>query len=140
MNNKAKTAIIFGATSGLGWAISTLFHQNNWNTLCFGRRIERLMGFRAGVCNERCSKNQIYCGNICNQKHVKEAIEKCLEVFGQIDCVLVTAAVYTTPHKNISNKIRQVFDVNVWGYLNVVSELSNKLKRPSHAVPVFAIS
>jgi NADP-dependent 3-hydroxy acid dehydrogenase YdfG len=61
--------------------------------------------------------------------------------FGRIDCIIVTAAVYRDYScANVNDNIKHVFDVNVWGYLNVVTELLKFQKNIENSIPVIAIS
>jgi NAD(P)-dependent dehydrogenase (short-subunit alcohol dehydrogenase family) len=136
-----KTTVIFGATSGLGWAIAQTFHEKRWNTFCFGRRKSRLLGFKAGFCQHLYLNNQFYCGDIRNKQDIFNAFKLCLDNYGRIDRIFVTAAIYRDDScSNINDNIRNVFEVNFWGYVNVVTELQKFHKLIKIPIPVIAIS
>ena len=84
-----RTAVIFGATSGLGWKLGNVLLLKGWNIVMFGRRLERLLGFKAGICGNEYTRCLTCVGDITNPKNVRETLAKAIERFGSIECVRV---------------------------------------------------
>lgn len=119
-----KTAIIFGATSGLGWKLAELMISKGWNVLCFGRRQTRLDGFRALLPEESFSRCATYCGDITKRGDIKGAISLCLHIFGSLECAVVSAGSYVD-YQTIDQiqAYRKIMEINLWSYITVVQEL-----------------
>lgn len=137
-----KTAIIFGATSGLGWEISKLLIDKEWNVLTFGRRLERLLGFKAGICNERHLQNKMFVGDVRKVENVTQAIKYCQDEFGSLNCVVSCAGIYS--HYDSCSNVQlwhNVVETNFWGYFNIVNALlSVNFDSSSKPIPVFGVS
>jgi NADP-dependent 3-hydroxy acid dehydrogenase YdfG len=86
---KTRTALITGATSGIGKATAELFAENGINLIACGRRVERLQELK----NELGKKVAVHTlsFDVCDKAAVFSAIESLPESFSEIDILINNA-------------------------------------------------
>jgi 3-oxoacyl-[acyl-carrier protein] reductase len=84
-----KTALITGATGGIGGAIAKAFHQQGATIALSGTRGEVLAQL-AGALAERV---HIVPGNLANPAEVEGLIPKCEELMGKLDILVANAGI-----------------------------------------------
>lgn len=108
-----KTAIITGASSGLGKALAYRFLEEGGQVFGIGRRLDPELEHQ---------NFYYYPADLTDYDLACGAVEKCVEVFGKIDilinCAGVTGigSVYTTP----AEEFRHQFEVNVYAVFHMV--------------------
>ncbi len=121
-----KTALITGATSGIGKATAKLLSQNGFKVIITGRRKDRLkkISYELG--------DQIYPLNfdIKDNYQVQKALESLPENWKKIDLLVNNAglAAGLEPiHKNSIEDWEQMIDTNIKGLLYVTKIISQKM-------------
>ena len=89
MNKNTKTALITGATSGIGEATAYEFAKKGINLVLCGRRFERLETIKKAL--ERFADVHILNFDVSNKKATFSAIESLPEAFKQIDILINNA-------------------------------------------------
>ena len=112
-----KTAVVTGASSGMGKEIVTLFVKEGASVVAVARRKERLEALAEELKNEEGSV-AIYPGDI-SSKEVNEAmIDFAVSTFGKLD-ILVNNAGIMDDMAGVADfsdeKLEKVFSVNVYG-------------------------
>ena len=70
-----KTALISGATAGIGQATAREFAKNGWDLLLTGRRIERLVQLKQELISHFQVNIQTYCFDIRESEECQKAVE-----------------------------------------------------------------
>ncbi|RWS31126.1 3-oxoacyl-[acyl-carrier-protein] reductase FabG-like protein [Leptotrombidium deliense] len=108
---KDKVVIVTGSTAGIGEATALLFSKYGCKVVITGRNVEK-----AKDVSRRCEeispnkyKNLVILGDISDDSHRTELIEKTLEHFGQID-ILVNNAGFSIPVNVLSDGFISAYD------------------------------
>lgn len=116
-----KTALITGATSGIGKACAKYLAQNSVNLVLIGRRKEKLKNLKAKFEKKYKIKVQILCFDISIYKDVQQALKKLLKTT-KIDILINNAGLALDASKidecNI-NDWEQIIDTNIKGLLYI---------------------
>lgn len=125
-----KTAVVTGASSGMGKEIVTLFAKEGANVVAVARRKERLEELAESL-KDAEGKVLPYPGDI-SKKDVNEAmIDFAVEQFGKLD-ILVNNAGIMDDMAGIADfsdeKLESVFNVNVFGPFYATRKAVNVLK------------
>jgi NAD(P)-dependent dehydrogenase (short-subunit alcohol dehydrogenase family) len=88
-SNMHKVAIVTGASSGIGAAISQLLAANGFAVMAAGRDTKRLQDVAAG-------SDQItpWVGDLITEHSCARLIKNCIEQFGQLDVLVNNAGIY----------------------------------------------
>ena len=84
-----KTAIVTGASSGIGAAIATLFADSGYRILAAGRNSERL----AGLGEER-EAIMPWTGDLTEPGNCQKLVADCVHRFGRLDVLVNNAGIY----------------------------------------------
>jgi dehydrogenase/reductase SDR family member 7B len=118
---QSKTAIITGASSGIGRATALLMAREKMNLVLAARTPESLKEVRREV--ERIGSRALACStDVTDEAQVRALVNETRRLFGRIDIVVCSAgqllrkaaADLTIP------EIRDIMEVNFYGVLNVV--------------------
>jgi len=128
-----KTALITGATSGIGKATAEKFAGEGIDLILCGRRMERLLKLEAELSTK--TKVHISCFDIRNKEEVFESIAKLPDEFSNIDILINNAGnahgLDSIENGNIEDWDTMI-DINVKGLLYVTKAvLKNMIKRQS---------
>lgn len=109
-----KTAIITGATSGIGAATAVLFAEHGANLVLTGRRAE-LGEEIARQCRELGAKCAFVQADHTQLDHCEEVIETALDVFGGIDILFNNAGIVPRGTAETTDPVvwQSTFDINV---------------------------
>jgi 3-hydroxy acid dehydrogenase/malonic semialdehyde reductase len=118
MMQTAKTVLISGASSGIGFACCELFARAGWRLIVLARRADRLEKIK-----QQCSPlTDVYCltCDIQNQQAVEEAVANCPSEWQTIDLLVnnagLAAGLATTQAASLDDW-EQMIDTNVKGLL-----------------------
>lgn len=127
---KNKTAIITGATSGIGEATAYLLAKNGYRVIITGRRQEKLDSLKNDIESKFQQDVLTLCFDIRLQEKVEEAIKRLPQEWGTID-VLVNnaglAAGLNPIQEGALSDWEQMIDTNVKGLLYITRIVSNKM-------------
>lgn len=138
-----KTALITGATSGIGKATATLLAQNNFRIVLCGRRIERLEALKKQL--ENYTQVHTLCFDVSDRKAVSESIASLPDAFSDID-ILVNNAGNAHGLDSIQNGNLDdwdaMIDSNVKGLLYVSKAIIPKMiaKQSGHIINIGSIA
>jgi NAD(P)-dependent dehydrogenase (short-subunit alcohol dehydrogenase family) len=92
MKLTGKIAIVTGASSGMGKAITTLFAQEGATVVGFARRKERLEELAANL-SGAAGKVVPFAGDMSSQESIDALVDFTVKEFGQIDIVVNNAGI-----------------------------------------------
>ena len=85
-----KTAIVTGASSGLGMEFARILAERGANVVLAARRTEKLHSLESELCEKGLSAKSIQC-DVTDSGQVKEMITKTCEYFGRVDIIVNNA-------------------------------------------------
>ena len=112
-----KSAVVTGASSGMGWEIVKLFVKEGAMVTAVARRKERLEKLAEELSGEE-GRVEIYPGDISLQEVNNGMIDFTVEKFGKLDILVNNAGIMDdmSPVGSFSEeKLEKVFAVNVYG-------------------------
>jgi NADP-dependent 3-hydroxy acid dehydrogenase YdfG len=107
MSNSLPTAIITGASRGIGRALALLLAKNNFQLSLVARNKGELKDLAAEITD----------GDVSDETFVSDAVEKTVHTFGHIDFVINNAGIgaFGPTESYSATQWDQVFDTNVKG-------------------------
>ena len=117
-----KTALITGATSGIGEAIALCLAKENYRLILTGRREERLDVLKNKLESEYNAKVQTLCFDVREYNEVEKAINNLSGEWKNIDILINNAglAVGLSPlHEGVIDDWERMIDTNIKGLLYV---------------------
>ncbi len=133
-----KKAIVFGATSGLGWSLTELLIKNNYKVAITGRRKNKLEELQS-----KYSKNIIIKQNdIQEVDEVEKILHEIVNEFGEIDLIIQSSGVgYVNPKLEWS-KENETMLTNVIGVTKLYDLAYNLFKKQGfgHLVGISSIA
>ncbi len=122
----SKTALITGATSGIGEATTIVLAKLGYNTIITGRREDRLLKLKATLEKEYSIKALHLCFDIRNQEQTLKAIEYIPSEWQKIDILINNAGLASGTEKMDDvkwDKWQQMIDTNITGLLFLSKEI-----------------
>jgi short-subunit dehydrogenase len=120
----APTALITGASQGIGKATALLFAQKGYDLVLAARQPDRLEEVAIAV---RKSDRQVLTipTDITDVQQVNALAEKALDFYGAIDVLINNAGICLTgPLENTSiTDWQNIINTNVWGYIYTIQAL-----------------
>lgn len=117
-----KTAIVFGATSGLGKSLTEILVKNNYKVAVTGRRLELLEELKNKYPNQIVVKQN----DIQQVEDVEKVFNEIVAEFKKIDLIIQSSGVGFVNPKLDWNLLQQTINTNVLGVTKLYS-LSYKL-------------
>ncbi len=139
-----KTALITGATSGIGYATAKLFAENNFNLILTGRRKDRLIELKNNL-TQKSVKIEILNFDIQNKTEVYNAIDGLPDDLKKID-ILVNNAGLALGLSKIQDgdeaDWEQMINTNVKGLLYITKKVSQLMikNNSGHIVNIGSIA
>ncbi|MBN2417546.1 SDR family NAD(P)-dependent oxidoreductase [bacterium] len=126
-----KTAVVTGASSGIGAALARELARAGCNIVIFGRRKERLEALRKEL-EDTCGVRVLpFSVDIRNERKMASSIESAANTLGTIDLVFANAG-FTIPgacEQLHPDDYRTIFDTNFCGMLNTLYPAFPHLKQ-----------
>lgn len=94
MENIIKTALITGASKGIGKAIAIRLGQMNYQTFLIGRNQDDLKKVAGEIIKAGGPKPVLFSVDITDSEKVKEAVAEIVKKFGQIDILVNNAGIH----------------------------------------------
>lgn len=88
-----KTAVVLGATGGIGSAIAKSLYEGGARVVCCGTNEEKLRKLSASMDDSEKIRTQAF--RVNEFDHLKENVEKVNSIFGDVDIVVNSAGVHT---------------------------------------------
>ena len=117
MRLQGKTAVVTGASSGMGKAIVETFAREGANVVAVARRVERLESLKESLADAP-GAIEICAGDVSRREDDEAMIEFALEKFGRLDILVNNAGVMDdmAPIADATDeKLEKVFATNVYG-------------------------
>ncbi|MFT6164983.1 MAG: NAD(P)-dependent dehydrogenase (short-subunit alcohol dehydrogenase family) [Zhongshania aliphaticivorans] len=122
-----KTALITGASSGIGRSVAKLFAEQGANVVVMARR-EKELSRLVGEIRELGGRANLYVGNVAEEKSAKEMVDFTLSNFGALDIAVNNAGML--------GPSRPVEDISLSEWLNVINtNLSSAFLAAKYQVP-----
>ncbi len=131
-----KVAIVTGASSGMGEAITKLFAAEGATVLALARRKEKLQGVIDGI-TAKGGKALAVAGDVSKEEDVKKAVKTAVEKYGKLDIVVNNAGSLdkVAPVADLDDETwKRVFSINVDGPMYMFrAAIPEMLKNPGDA-------
>jgi NADP-dependent 3-hydroxy acid dehydrogenase YdfG len=116
MNQNYPTAIITGATKGIGRALALLLAKHNFQLSLIARNVGELKDLAAEI-TEIGHRPLYFAGDVSDENFIKQAIGKTAIAFQKIDFLINNAGIgaFGPTESYTAEKWDQVFDTNVKG-------------------------
>ena len=140
-----KTALITGATSGIGRAVADIFAENKYNLIVTGRRSERLQELKAALERQHGISVLAICFDVRDNDEVVRNIESLPVEWRNID-VLVNNAGLAVGLNHIQDGVlddwERMIDTNIKGLLYVTRAVSPLMvaRNSGHIVNICSVA
>lgn len=131
---KQKTALITGATSGIGLETAKILSENNFNLILTGRRQKRLDKLKIELEHEHCNIT-LLCFDIQSKKEVDQALLSLPSPWRKVDVLINNAglAAGLDPINNAKvDDWERMIDTNIKGLLYISREISRWMIKQQH--------
>jgi NADP-dependent 3-hydroxy acid dehydrogenase YdfG len=140
-----KTAMITGATSGIGKATALLLASNGYNIIITGRRKELLIELESEIKKETERDVLALCFDVRNKKEVDSNLSSISGKWKNIDLLVNNAGLAVgleTVHDGIVDDWERMIDTNIKGLLYVSRKISSQMvtRRSGHIINVSSIA
>lgn len=140
-----KTALITGATSGIGEAVARKLAQSGFNLIITGRRYDRLDKLKSELEKENNISVLSLCFDVRNFQDVEKAIKSLTEEWQSIDILINNAglAVGLNPiHQGVVDDWERMIDTNIKGLLYVTRLVSPIMveRKSGHIINIASIA
>ncbi len=140
-----RTALITGATSGIGEATARLLAKHNFRLIINGRRLERLNSLKEKIESETATEIYILNFDVRNKVETEKAINKLPESWQNIDVLINNAGLavgMNTVQEGVVDDWERMIDTNIKGLLYVTRLISpGMIQRGSgHIVNISSIA
>ena len=131
---KGKTALITGASSGLGAQFAECLADQGANIAICARRIERLEELKAKIIEKYGVKCIAVKCDVSDSAQIANVVEKTVAEFGRIDILVNNAATgYATPAVECPDELwEKVMDTNVNGMFFFCREVGKQMLKQSY--------
>jgi NAD(P)-dependent dehydrogenase (short-subunit alcohol dehydrogenase family) len=126
-----KTALVTGASSGLGVAFAKALAGAGGNVVLAARRVDRLEAVAAEIAADGGSATVVAC-DVTDEAQVAEAVAAAVSTYGGLDIAVANAGsvpeAFAVPEKMPAELFRQSVDINLTGtYLTAVAAARHML-------------
>lgn len=140
-----KTALITGATSGIGLATARLLANNNFNLILTGRRNGRLLSVQEEISKNTKSKLFVLNFDIRNFAETESALHRLPEEWRKIDVLVNNAGLalgMDTVNEGVIDDWERMIDTNIKGLLYITRLVSPGMaeRRSGHIVNISSIA
>jgi len=141
---QGKTAIITGASSGIGAGIAKELAKEGANVVLAARSIEKLSELEKEIKQQESGKVLTVQTDVSNKQNLKELVKKAEEAFNHVDILVNNAGqMLTAPVRSGRvDEWEKMIDVNIKGVLfGIHSVLPSMLERSSgHIINIASVS
>jgi uncharacterized protein len=110
--NQSRTALVTGASSGIGAVFARKLAANGHNLVLVGRRRERLDALSAEIRQQMTVSVDVLIADLAEEKGIQQ-VERCIEDLGQLDLLINNAGFGSTGNFALSDLERQLDMIQV---------------------------
>jgi len=116
MSDPQRTAVITGASSGIGMETAIAFARRGWAVVLAARRAERLAEV-AGRCESAGGAALAMPTDVCDPRQVDALVARAVERFGRLDVMVNNAGIglFARVHETTEADMRDIFQTNFYG-------------------------
>ncbi len=145
INDNGLTALITGATSGIGRATAEIFAKHGYRLILTGRREDRLTEVKEHFEKEFNNKNQILNFDVRDLDSVKKAIDSIGEEWKNVDILINNAGLasgMSSIHEGDINDWELMIDTNIKGLLYMTRAIAPQMvaRRKGHIINISSIA
>ena len=145
INDNGMTALITGATSGIGRATAEIFAKQGYRLILTGRREDRLTEVKEQFEKEFNNKNQILNFDVRDLDSVKKAVDSIGEELKNVDILINNAGLASgmSPiHEGDINDWELMIDTNIKGLLYMTRAIAPQMvaRRKGHIINISSIA
>lgn len=142
---KNKTALITGATSGIGMATARLMAENSFSLILTGRRNDRLAALQEEIVQNTGAKVQVLNFDIRSFRETEAALNRLPQEWRNIDILINNAGLalgMDTINEGVVDDWEQMIDTNIKGLLYITRLVSPGMveRRSGHIVNISSIA
>ncbi|XP_055533226.1 farnesol dehydrogenase-like [Wyeomyia smithii] len=129
-----KTAVVTGASSGIGAAIAKELARSGITTVGLARRVERIEALKAELPPTAASRLHPFQCDVTREEDILRAFAFACDTFGGVDILINNAGVsrdQTALTPGNSKEIREIFDTNVIALIHCSREAFQSMKKRS---------
>jgi len=129
--NKRQTAIVTGASKGIGKAIALKLAQENFNVVIFGRNEKNLISVKK-VIQKHNVDCEYFIGDVADQNFVSDSVKQIQKKYKKIDVLINNAgeAIFKKFTETTLEDFKTQMNTNVFGVFNftkyVIEQMINK--------------
>ncbi|MFZ1288997.1 MAG: SDR family NAD(P)-dependent oxidoreductase [Melioribacteraceae bacterium] len=129
--NKKQTAIVTGASKGIGKAIALKLAQENFNVVIFGRNEKNLISVKK-VIQKHNVDCEYFIGDVADQNFVSDSVKQIQKKYKKIDVLINNAgeAIFKKFTETTLEDFKTQMNTNVFGVFNftkyVIEQMINK--------------
>jgi NAD(P)-dependent dehydrogenase (short-subunit alcohol dehydrogenase family) len=125
-----KTAIITGASKGIGKAIAIGLAQMNCQTILIGRNKNDLKSIQEEMLRSGCSEPAVFALDITDSAKVKETVIEIVRKFGQIDILINNAGIHFNGTLELPEQdFKKMLDTNLTAQFIMLQEVVPVMKK-----------
>jgi NAD(P)-dependent dehydrogenase (short-subunit alcohol dehydrogenase family) len=125
-----KTAIITGASKGIGKAIAIGLAQMNCQTILIGRNKNDLKSIQEEMLRSGCSEPAVFALDINDSAKVKETVIEIVRKFGQIDILINNAGIHFNGTLELPEQdFKKMLDTNLTAQFIMLQEVVPVMKK-----------
>jgi 3-oxoacyl-[acyl-carrier protein] reductase len=129
--NKRQTAIVTGASKGIGKAIALKLAQENFNVVIFGRNEKNLISVKK-VIQKHNVDCEYFIGDVADQNFVSDSVKQIQKKYKKVDVLINNAgeAIFKKFTETTLEDFKTQMNTNVFGVFNftkyVIEQMINK--------------
>jgi NAD(P)-dependent dehydrogenase (short-subunit alcohol dehydrogenase family) len=137
---RGKTAVITGATSGIGLETARLFAEKGASLICINRNIEKSENLERELRERYGCKIQTIITDFSSLDQVRTCIETLMNLKDPLDIIIHNAGVFLTKKSFSQDKIELVFHINHISSFLINYRLKERLKNENRARIIYVNS
>ncbi|HJV22063.1 MAG TPA: SDR family oxidoreductase [Holophagaceae bacterium] len=119
MNDKKRTAVVTGGSSGIGLGVVQGYLERGWNVVATSRTIDKARMQAAGLPDS--PRLRVVAGDVGEAATARKVVDEALEAFGSLDVLVNNAGVFISkPFTDYTAEdVERLLATNVHGFLHL---------------------